>query len=120
MSDTHAEEHGHEEGEIHVHVVPIKVLLSVFAALMVLTVATVAVRQIDLGPYNIWLALVIAVVKAVLVCLWFMHLKYDRPFHGLVLIASFVFVILFIGFALTDSGQYAPALHEPIKYGSAP
>jgi cytochrome c oxidase subunit IV len=120
MSDAHTEHHEHEEGEIHPHVVPIKVLLAVFAALMVLTVATVAVRAIDLGPFNIWLAMIIAVIKAALVCLWFMHLKYDRPFHGIVLVISFVFVIIFIGFTLTDTKEYAPAMKQPIIYGSTP
>jgi cytochrome c oxidase subunit IV len=120
MSDAHTEHHEHKEGDIHVHVVPIKVLLGVFGVLMVLTVLTVAVRQIDLGPFNIWLAMIIAVIKAAFVCLWFMHLKYDRPFHGIVLVISFVFVIIFIGFTLTDTKQYAPNMQAPINYGAAP
>lgn len=121
MANSHTDKHEHHEGDIHVHVVPIKVLLGIFAALMFLTVLTVAVRSIDLGPqYNVWLAMFIALVKAALVCLYFMHLRYDRPFHGIILIVSLVFVVLFICFTLVDTKHYASTMQKPIVYGSAP
>ena len=107
-------EHGHE-GTPHDpgHVVEPKILLGVFGALLVLTVVTVAVRYIDLGQANIWLALLIAVVKAGLVAMYFMHLRWDSPFNGIVLIASLFFVALFIGIAVLDSREYQPALDPP-------
>ena len=58
---------GSHAGEVHPevgHVVPIKYLVGAGAALLVLTVITVAVRYIDLGEANLALALAIAVVKA--------------------------------------------------------
>jgi cytochrome c oxidase subunit 4 len=111
MSDTHQE--AHAPG---VHVVPMRVLLLVWGALMVLTWVTVSVTFIDLGNLNIVIALAIAVVKSSLVVLYFMHLRYDNPFNAFIFVASVVFVMLFIGFALIDRKEYAPELipgYEP-------
>ena len=102
------------------HIVPIRVLLTVCIALLVLTFVTVAATRVDLGGLNIWLALAIATVKASLVALYFMHLRYDHPFHGLILIAALVFVMLFVSLALLDTFHYqadinwqdAPALQR--------
>lgn len=89
------------------HVVPVRVLLAVAITLMVLTWMTLAATWVDLGRAgNLWIALIIATVKASLVALYFMHLRYDRPFNAIVLISSLVFVILFIGLALLDTSAY--------------
>lgn len=92
------------------HVVPLKILVAVFLSLVVLTVVTVAATWIDLGAFNLWLALAIATVKASLVALYFMHLRYDRPFNGIVLITALLFVMLFVGLALTDTEEYQETL----------
>lgn len=92
------------------HVVPLRTLLAVWAALVVLTVVTVAVTYVDLGPLNLAVALLIATVKASLVALYFMHLRWDRPFNALVLIGALAFVALFIGIALIDTTAYHPNL----------
>lgn len=88
------------------HVVPLRLLVGVLALLLLLTVATVAVTLVDLGSMNIVAALAIAVVKAALVLLYFMHLRWDRPFHALVIISALAFVMLFVALALLDSAQY--------------
>ena len=62
----------------------------------------------DLGQFNIWLALLIAVVKAGLVAMYFMHLRWDRPFNAIVIVSAVLFVTLFIGLALLDTFQYHP------------
>ena len=98
------------------HIVPIKTLVATGLALLVLTLITVGAAKIDLGDLNIWIALAIAVFKASLVVLFFMHLKYDRPFNGIVFMTSVAFVALFISFALTDSKEYAP----DVNTGNAP
>jgi len=90
------------------HVVPLNVLVSVLAALLLLTAATVAVSGRNFGPFNLWVALGIALLKASLVVLFFMHLKYDKPFNAVVLIVSLALVVLFIAIALTDTRQYEP------------
>lgn len=116
MSHSHHSHHAqpHDESDpladYHPHVVPVPLLLAVFGLLLFLTVITVAVTMVDLGPLNIWIALAIAVVKASVVALYFMHLRYDRPFHGFILIASLFFVALLIGLALIDSTTYQPNL----------
>ncbi|UCF68350.1 MAG: cytochrome C oxidase subunit IV family protein [Acidobacteriota bacterium] len=92
------------------HVSPLKTLAGVWAALMVLTVVTVAAAQVNVGDLNIWIALVIAVVKGSLVVLYFMHLKYDSPFNAVVFISALVFVILLIGLTLLDRETYTPDL----------
>ena len=90
----------------HAHAVPAKVLAAVFAALLLLTVVTIRAATIELGEWNIVLALVIAVCKASLVLLYFMHLRYDRLFYGVILIVALLFVALFISLALTDTEAY--------------
>ena len=90
------------------HVVPLRLLFGVLIALLVLTFLTVAVTWVDLGPFNLLIALAIAVVKASLVGLFFMHLRWDRPFNAIVLISSLFLVALFIGFTMMDTGQYQP------------
>jgi cytochrome c oxidase subunit 4 len=94
------------------HIVPVKVLLGVWFALLVLTGLTVAAASMDLGSLNIWVAMTIATVKATLVGLYFMHLRYDRPFNAIVLVCSLMFVMLFVGLALMDTVQYQPLIEE--------
>ncbi len=98
------------------HIVPIRTLVATGLALLVFTLITVWAAKIDLGELNIWIALAIAVLKASLVVLFFMHLRYDRPFNGIVFVASVAFVALFISFALTDTKEYAP----DVDTGNAP
>lgn len=90
------------------HVVRLRVLFGVLATLLVMTYITVAVSQHDFGRFNLWVALGIATFKASLVLLFFMHLKYDKPFNAIVIIISIAFVMLFIIGALTDATQYQP------------
>jgi len=107
MSRAHETVGGHADVG---HVVPLRLLVGVLAVLLVLTIATVAVTLVDLGRLNIVVAMVIAAVKATLVLLYFMHLRWDRPFHALVIVSAIVFVALFVALALLDSGQYQPDL----------
>jgi cytochrome c oxidase subunit 4 len=101
-------EHDADAHEVHDehHAVSLWVLFAVFGALMVLTVLTVAAINVDLGGLNIAIALGLAFLKAVLVCLFFMHLWWDRPVHGFILLASLGFVALFIIWASIDTEQY--------------
>ena len=110
----HNDSHGHGEEHDLGHAMPISVLLTIFGALLFLTFITVAVTYVDLGRLSLWVALIIALVKATLVCLYFMHLRYDAPFHGFILVTSMMFVILFIGVTLMDTKAYSPNLKPPI------
>jgi cytochrome c oxidase subunit 4 len=93
-----------------VHAVPRRVLLGVYGLLILFTGVTVAASMIDLGQANIWVALAIALIKGGLVTMYFMHLRWDSPFNGMILIAALFFVSLFIGLALLDSNSYQPQL----------
>jgi len=96
--------HGHDHGLAHV--MPMPILFGVFGALVFLTIVTVAVTQIDLGAFNIWIAMGIATIKALLVGVFFMHLRYDKLLNIIVFGGSFLFVFLFLGIAMIDSHQY--------------
>ena len=82
------------------HVVPLPLLFGVLGILLVLTVLTVAVTYVDLGHFNLLVAMLIAVVKASFVALYFMHLRWDRPFNSIVLISALCLVALFVFLAL--------------------
>jgi len=105
---THHEEHDdHSGGHAH-HAVPFSLLVAVFAVLMFLTFVTVAVTSFDFGyQMNLVVAMAIALVKAAFVGLYFMHLRWDAPLNGFILVASLLFVTLFITITLMDSGQYS-------------
>jgi cytochrome c oxidase subunit IV len=101
-------EHSISESENHAHAVPLPVLAAVFAALIFMTGLTMAATWYDLGSWNLIIALGIATLKAALVVLYFMHLRYDNPFNAIVLITALLFVALFLGLTLLDTFQYQP------------
>jgi len=89
------------------HVASIKVLLTTGGTLLVLTAVTVLATKVDFGAnINLALAMAIAVLKASLVILFFIHLKYDRLFHTVVFVSAILAACLFVGFTMMDSGQY--------------
>ena len=104
----------HDDGHGGIsHVMPLKLLFRVFAALIALTALTVFVAQTDLGSWEIVITMIIATTKATLVAVYFMHLKYDSPFNATILAFSLLFVALFIGFTLIDVERYQPDLIPP-------
>src|SRR6188472_3402092 len=84
------------------HHVPKTTYFLVFGALMVLTAATVAVAFVDLGRLNVVVALGVAVVKASLVVLFFMHVKYASRLVQLVVISSIFWLLILFGITLSD------------------
>ncbi len=89
------------------HVASIKVLIGTGSTLLALTVVTVLATKLDFGAnINLGIAMLIAVVKATLVILFFMHLKYDKLFHTVVFVSAILAASLFVGFTLMDSSQY--------------
>ena len=101
-------EHHHDDGHHGLaHVAQKKVLLGTWIALMILTVITVSATKLDFGAsINLAIAMAIAVTKATLVVLFFMHLFYDKLFHSVLLVGGILAASLFVGFALMDSSQY--------------
>lgn len=104
--------------EHHEHILPIKVYLRVAAALLALTGATVAISYVHLGPWNAVVAVGIASLKASLVALFFMHLKYDNKINMFIFFAAILFVTLFITLTMFDTLRRADIYEirgEPIK-----
>ena len=85
------------------HVVSLKTNIAVWLVLLALTGLTAGVAFIDLGPFNTVVALVIATIKALLVVLIFMHVKYasDR-LTKVVLISALFWLFLLLGLSLAD------------------
>lgn len=84
------------------HVVPLKVYFAVFGALMVFTAITVGAAYVDLGPLNNVIMLSIAVVKATLVVLFFMHVKYSTRLIPLVVAGGVFFLLVMFGITMSD------------------
>ncbi len=84
------------------HKPSLKPYILVFAALMVLTAATVVVAKFDLGAANDIVAMVIAVTKATLVVLFFMHVKYSTRLTQLTVIGSVLWLVFLIGVTMMD------------------
>ncbi|MGC8785371.1 MAG: cytochrome C oxidase subunit IV family protein [Armatimonadota bacterium] len=88
----------------HTHIVPIKVYLLVYAALLVLLVATVGAAYLP-GHHTLLnnvIALTIAVVKAVLVMLYFMHVRYSTRLTWLWASAGFFWLVIMFILTLGD------------------
>lgn len=106
-----AHDHGHaDDGQVHAHVMPKSVLIGVWLLLCVMTGVTVWSAQFDLDFLDMWVAMGIATIKALAVLLFFMHLLYDRPFHGYMVLATMVFVFLFFGLSLIDTAAQQDAI----------
>ena len=84
------------------HIVSPKVYVGIFLALMVLTAATVAAAYVNLGPFNIVIALAIASVKATLVVLYFMHARYSPKRTHMVIIAAVFWLAIMLALTLSD------------------
>ena len=84
------------------HIVPPKVYVGIFLSLMVLTAATVGAAYVNLGPFNIVIALAIASLKATLVVLYFMHARYSPKRTQLVIIAAVFWLAIMLALTLSD------------------
>jgi cytochrome c oxidase subunit IV len=84
------------------HIVPPKVYIGIFLSLMVLTAATVAAAYVNLGPFNIVIALAIASLKATLVVLYFMHARYSPKRTHMVIIAAVFWLAIMLALTLSD------------------
>src|SRR5690606_18538110 len=93
----------HAAGNSTGHTSPgLRVYYTVYAALIILMLLTVAAASIDLGGWNLLVALAIAVVKAVLVVLYFMHLRYSSRLTWLFAGAGFAWLFILLLYTLSD------------------
>ncbi len=84
------------------HIVSIRTYLVIFGTLLLLTVTTTLVARIDLGPLNVVAALTIAVIKALLVALFFMHLVQSSHRTMILVSAGVVWLVILISLTLSD------------------
>jgi cytochrome c oxidase subunit 4 len=92
------------------HVSPKSTYYAIFGALMVLTAVTVGVAFVNLGSWNFPVALAVAITKATLVILYFMHVKYSSRLTKMVVGMAFFFLACLFGLTMTDylsRGWYA-------------
>ena len=84
------------------HSISFKTYLTVLISLLILTVITVGVAQWDFGAFNAFFAMLVATIKASLVLMYFMHLKYDEKIYWLIFGSAVFFVLLLYFFSELD------------------
>jgi len=95
-------DHELEHTEHSEHIVPPGVYLAIISTLLLLTGITVWAAMVDLGRFNIVVALVIATTKATFVVLFFMHAKYSHRRTQLVIMAGIFWLALLLFMTLSD------------------
>ena len=103
------------------HIVPRKIYFAVFGALMVGTLLTVVAARFDFGAMNNVIAMTIAVTKAALVVLFFMHVRYGSRLNMVVVVSGFFWLAIMITLTLSDykSREWLPRVTEPNEVHSS-
>jgi len=87
------------------HSLPAKLYYVIWGSLLCLTVLTAWIATVDLGPFNTIVALVIATFKALLVVLFFMHVKYtSEKLTRVIIVCAIFWLLLLLGLSLADYG----------------
>ena len=103
--------------------ISVRVYAAVFVALLVLTATTTAVAFVDLGaPWNATVAVSIAIIKALLVILFFMHVFYSRPMTWIFVGAGFFWLVILFALTLADYATRddvgaGPLVGAPVSQG---
>jgi cytochrome c oxidase subunit 4 len=85
------------------HIISSKLYYAIWITLLMLTVVTALVATMDLGPFNTIVALVIATFKALLVVLFFMHVKYtSEKLTKTVIVAAVFWLLLLLALSMAD------------------
>ena len=93
---------GQHHADAETHHVPPAVYYQNFTALMVLLILTVGVAELQLGPWNVFVAVLVAVIKAFLIILYFMHVRFSSRLVWVFASAAFAFVAIMFGLTLSD------------------
>jgi cytochrome c oxidase subunit 4 len=84
------------------HVESVGTYALIFVTLLVLTALTTGVAYIDLGPFSVVVALTIAVVKMLLVALFFMHLRHSTQLTKVVVAGGLLWLAIMIVLGMAD------------------
>ena len=90
-----------ENSDIH-HPVQANLYVKVWAALVTLTVLTVAVSYLDMQKFTVFTAMLIATTKASLVLLYFMHLRFEKRIFSIMMTAVLAVYAIFIILTFSD------------------
>lgn len=104
--------------EKQIHITPIKTYITIALLLLILTAITVTVSFIDLGAFNITIALAIASIKALLVAFFFMHLFYDNKLYLVIFGIALLFLTIFLTLTMFDTttrGAISEEVKNPIR-----
>ena len=112
----HDDEHGPDYW-VHTHISGVKLYLGILGVLLSLTAVTVAIYPdatvgelsftlgLRLGGANLVIAMLIATVKASLVCYFFMHMQYEQKFNVVFFLGSIVFAGVFLAYTSNDTAH---------------
>ncbi len=109
----------HDDPMLH-YVVPIRTYLIVFGILFALFVLTVAAAFVDLGPLNFVFAMTIAITKAVLIILFFMHVRYSSRMTRVFAGAAFLWLALLLAATQADylTRSWLPVYGDNVGIGA--
>ncbi len=93
MSGAHAEEE---------HISSYGFYVKIWLALLFLTFMTVSVSYVDMKKFTLFTAMLVATVKAGLVVLFFMHIRFDKPIFGVMLMVTLIEYLIFIVLTFSD------------------
>ncbi|MCB0328471.1 MAG: cytochrome C oxidase subunit IV family protein [Bdellovibrionales bacterium] len=117
---SHADTHGDGHDELG-HILPFSTYRNVLIGLLVLTVLTVVVAKVDtfdFGTLNIVIAMIIASIKASIVALYFMHLKYEDKITWLYVFFPLLLLALMMGLIFIDNplrrDDRPVEIHDPL------
>ena len=115
-----AQANPHQNEEPHIHGGP-KLYALILGALLFLTVVTVGASMINFGSNmtNVIIAMLIASLKASLVALFFMHLRWDKPMSAIIFCTSLFFLGLFLIGCYTDTIARPPVEPTNLRTGPA-
>ena len=99
MATNHAEAH-----DDTYHITPFPTYIKVYAALVVFTILTVGLAQLNLSPkwIGVTIAMAIATAKAMMVVWYFMHQGHEGKMNRAIFASGFVFLFIFFGFCYID------------------
>ena len=86
----------------HEHVISARTNWVIYLLLMGLLVLTIAVAYVDLGPFGVPVALTIATVKAVLILLYFMHVRYSNKLVWIFSAATIYWLLILLALSFND------------------
>ena len=84
------------------HIDSVKTYTGIWAALLGLTALTTLVAHVDLGPFSVVVALAIAVVKTLLVALFFMHVRHSSKLTKLIVLGGMLWLAIMIVLTFSD------------------